>query len=76
MSKNVVEPEKLQTIWHMRVACWIRNATCMQAHARARAPTHTRMHMHAFTHARIHTKKYVTLLAFAWQNLYHEWKFH
>ena len=26
MSKNLVEPERLQRIWRMRVACWIRKA--------------------------------------------------
>ena len=36
MSKNVVEPERLQmTMWRMRIACWIR------LHARAHTHTHT-----------------------------------
>ena len=41
MSKNMVEPERLQmTIW-LRVACWISKATRAQAHPSAHAPTHT-----------------------------------
>jgi hypothetical protein len=27
MSKNLVEPERPQTIWLMRVACWVSKAT-------------------------------------------------
>ena len=63
MSKNLVEPERTQTIWRMRIACWVRKATRAQAHAIARAltPTHTRTHastrphVHARTHTHAHT---------------------
>ena len=33
MSKNMVEPERRQTVWRMRVACWINKATRAQAQA-------------------------------------------
>jgi hypothetical protein len=39
MSKNVVEPERSQTIWHMRFAC------CISKAKRARARTHTHRNM-------------------------------
>ena len=62
MPKNVVEPETPQTIWRMRVACWISKTTRAQAHARVRAPTTT----HALQHPRerAHTQIYVILMAF------------
>ena len=53
MSKNVVEPEKLQAIWRMRVACWISKVTRTKAHARARAPTPT----HTYARTDIHSAK-------------------
>jgi hypothetical protein len=66
ISKSVVEQERPQTIWRMRVACWIGKAARAQAHARAPAPTPT--YMHALTRSRTqshtHTHKYVTLTAF------------
>ena len=40
MSKNMVEPERTQTIWRLRVACWLSKPTRAQAHTRACAPTH------------------------------------
>ena len=74
MSKNMMEPERTRTVWHLRVAYWISKPTRAQAHARARTPspthTHTRMHAHirmpSPTHARarMHTYKYVILIAF------------
>ena len=39
MPKTVVELERPQRTWHMRVACWISMGARAQAHARARAPT-------------------------------------
>ena len=48
MPKNVVEPEGPQTIWRMRVACWISKDIRLQRNSRVRVPTHT----HAFTHPR------------------------
>ena len=48
MSKNVVDPTRLQVMVRRRVTCWIRKAT--RAQAGARAPTST------------HTHKYVILL--------------
>ena len=59
MSKNVVEPEKLQMIIRRRIKCWISNATRAQTHFCARAPTHTR--------ARAHTQQYIILIAFPQQ---------
>ena len=41
MPKNVVEPERTQTIWRLSVAYWISKATREQAHVRARTPKHT-----------------------------------
>ena len=55
MSKNVVEPGRLQTIWRMRVAYWINKATRAQAHARASAPTPTHTQTHALTRPPTHT---------------------
>ena len=67
MSKHMVEPERTQTIWRLRVAYWVRKPTHAQAHARARAPTLTKpttpahshtdasTHMLALTNARAHT---------------------
>ena len=65
MSKTVMEPERPQTIWRMRAACWISKATRAQANARARAPTPTNTQAHACTHprARKHTQTYVLLIA-------------
>jgi hypothetical protein len=41
MSKNVVEPTRLQVMVRRRVTCWIRKATRAQAGTRAPTPTHT-----------------------------------
>jgi hypothetical protein len=49
MSKNVVEPERPQTIWRMRVACWISKATRAKVHACARVSTRMRAHTHTHT---------------------------
>ena len=46
MSKNVVEPERRQTIRRMRVAYWISE----QEHARSQTPTHACTHTDARTH--------------------------
>ena len=57
ISKSMVEPERPQmTIW-CRVTCWIIKATLAQAHACARAPTHThtRISAGARTYSRTHT---------------------
>ena len=48
----MVEPERTQKIWRLRVAHWISK----QEQARARAPTPTNPHAHA--------QKYVILVAF------------
>ena len=46
MWKNEAKPERPQmTIWR-NVACWISKTTRAQAHACARAPTHTRADTH------------------------------
>ena len=51
MSKNLLDPERPQTIWRMRVECWISKATRTKAHAwtvhphvQPRARTHTNTH--------------------------------
>ena len=51
MSKKVLEAERPQTIWRLRVACWISKATRTQAQARAFVliPTDTRTHAHTYT---------------------------
>ena len=41
MSENVVEPERTQTIWRKRVACWIIEVIRSQIHAHERARVHT-----------------------------------
>jgi hypothetical protein len=72
MSKNTLQPEKPQTIWRMRVACWISEATRSQAHARAlHSHPRTRTHRHVLNRARTH-KKYVILIAFPIQQLRRE----
>jgi hypothetical protein len=71
--KNMVEPRKPQTVWSMRVVCWISKATDAQAHARSHAPpltsihTHTCMHSHTRAHA--HTD-IIILIAFPQQQSY------
>jgi hypothetical protein len=61
----MVKPVMAQiTIWRMRVACWINEASRTKAHARA--PTSTR------THAHTHAQKYVILIAFTWQQWFRE----
>jgi hypothetical protein len=75
-SKNIVNPERTQTIWRLCVVYWISKPTRAQIRACARHPparthahTHTytdsRTHTHALTHgrARAQTQKYVILLA-------------
>ena len=44
----MVEPERPQAIWRMRVACWISKATRARVctRLRARAPTYARKHAH------------------------------
>ena len=66
MSKNMVEPDRQQTIWRMRVACWISKDTRVQAHARAHAPTHTPAHVNARarTHTHTHTQRNMWFLLF------------
>ena len=56
MSKNVVEPEATNdvTIWRIRVACWISEAT--RTHALAYEPGHSHAHTHTRTQERAHTQ--------------------
>ena len=63
MSKIVVEPQATNgdTIWHIRVACWISKATRAYAHAHVHAPGHPHARYHA------HTQKYIILIVFPWQ---------
>jgi hypothetical protein len=62
MSKNMVEPDRQQTMWQMRVACWISKDTRVQAHARAHAPTH--VNARAGTHTHPHTERNMRFLLF------------
>ena len=48
--KNMVEPDRLQTIWRLGVVLWVTKATCAQAHARSRATTPPPLHTHTHTH--------------------------
>jgi hypothetical protein len=57
MSKNLVEPERPQTIWRVRFACW--KVTRARAHACARAPTCT--HALTYTHTQTHVETYLFL---------------
>jgi hypothetical protein len=59
----MVEAERTQKIWRLRVAYWISNATCVHAHDSARA---VRPHPHT------HTQKYVALIAFPRQLSFRE----
>ena len=68
----MVEPERPQKIWRMRVACWIGKDTRTQAHACAHAPTPTHMHALTRTHTRTHTEKCAILFAFPWQQWFRE----
>jgi hypothetical protein len=56
MSKNEAEPERPQTIWRVRVACWISKTTCEKS---TPAPVHPHPPPHTHTH------KCVTLIAFS-----------
>ena len=50
MSKILVEPERPQTIWRMRIACWISKIRLLaRKHTPAPVHTHTRT-----TRARAH----------------------
>ena len=55
--KNIVEPERTQTIWRLRVAYWIRKNACTRASTRARSCIHTHppTHPHTHTHTQLHT---------------------
>jgi hypothetical protein len=56
VSKNMVEPERPQTVPRMAPARGIlRKPTRAQAHTRTRAPTHPHTHTHARTHTHTHT---------------------
>jgi hypothetical protein len=54
----MLEPERTQKIWCLRVTYSIRKFTRAQARARIRAPTTTHPHTHT------HTQKYAILIAF------------
>ena len=73
--KNLVEPERPQTIWCVHVACWINMATRAKAHARDRALKNARAHTtHACTHTPTHPPppKYVKLIGFPQQQWFRE----
>ena len=60
----MVEPQRPQALWRLRVAYWISKTRRAQANARSRAPTPIR----ALAPAHIHRRTiYVTLTAFARQ---------
>ena len=66
----MVDPERPQTIWRMRVACRISKAARAQAHARGRAPTpaHTHMHSPTIAHTDTHTRtELFNIIAFTHQ---------
>jgi hypothetical protein len=50
MSKNMVELERPQTIWRLRVAYWVSKDTRAQAHALAGSPTHRKTNTNARTY--------------------------
>jgi hypothetical protein len=52
MSKNMLKPEGPQTMWRLRVACWIRKATRTPAHA---APLHPPPHVRTISLSLSHT---------------------
>ena len=56
---GAIEATNDNTIWRMRVACWISKATRSHAHAYSSAPsfphTHARARASAPAHARTHT---------------------
>ena len=56
MSKNLMEPERTQAIWRLRVAYWVSKPTRTQAHARACLLTHIHTHTDARTHRRLHPR--------------------
>ena len=58
MSKNEVQPERLQKIWRLGESYWMSKTTRAQAQigARTPTPTHTHSPTHA-RHARTHTHK-------------------
>ena len=66
--KNVVEAREAKndnTIWRMRVACWISKATRPYTHAHAHPPGHP-------PRANKHTEKYVIIISFLRQKLFLE----
>ena len=73
--ENVVETEWATndvTLWRIRVACWIRKATCTYAHAHAHAPGHTHpcasAHLDTNARARAHTHSYIIHIIFRGNN--------
>ena len=60
MSKNMVDPEKLQILWRMRVTCWISEAT--RAKSRARASTSTFTQAPTLARERAHTHRNINML--------------
>ena len=60
MSKNMVEPERTETIWLLHLAYWISKPTRAQAHACACASTPARTHTPALAYARAHREIYNT----------------
>jgi hypothetical protein len=65
MSKDT-EPDRPQTVWCMRVASLMSKATRATVHSLVRAPTTSRKH------TRLHTQKYVVLIAFPPQRWFRE----
>jgi hypothetical protein len=62
MSKNVVDPEKLQILWCMRVTCWRSEATRAKSRARASSSTFTHAPTLARERAHTHTHRNINML--------------
>ena len=56
MSKNLVEPQRRQKRWRLRMAYWMSKSTRAQAYVRFCAPTPTPPHKYTRTDARTHTQ--------------------
>ena len=71
MSDNMMEPEKTQIIWRLRVAYWISKPTRSREHACVCVPTpslslthtHTHTHRRTHTHAFIHARTYAEIFS-------------
>ena len=51
ISKNIVEPERSQTVWRLCVAYWISKASRASTNSHRCTQTHRHTHSHALVHA-------------------------